>query len=695
MAIWSAEIKELETLYESLKGQLPDLDKELEHLIRTDDANVIMLYSRRCMEVIITDLCECELGRPRKTEPLKGIIDKLQKEEKVPSHIISSMHGLNELSTYGAHPKDFDPEQVKPVLNNLTIIIRWYLKHKELRIAGGIVQEQQIHADELSEVKAPVAGKPNRNIILVLASILVVAIIFIFPKIFKKDKFENIRDTDGKISVAVMPFDNLTGDTTLNWFGKGISSLIINGLGNSKELAVCDDNTMYEAMESLNQVYSAGISPSTAKDVARRVKVESYLSGSFQGSEDTYWILVNLVNTENGNIIWSSKVEGNLKSSAYLDLADSLCNEIKNYLEIKALENSADYELREVYPKSAEAYRYFIEGMNLVLNQNYESGIQSLKKAVEIDSAFTFASFFIAYAYGFSNMQQAVIWTEKTYNNKGKIPSKYQQWIELWHACYSTKNLIEINRYCDLLGKSGINTRLFWFDLGVTYMDFMKDYQKAVEDFEKVMEISKEKDDWKFLSFYDRFALALHKTGNHDREREVCNIGLRILPENSNWMFYRMAICALSRGDKSEADEVLSKYRSKHKELKTPEDNLELYLGLMYEEADILDQAETHFRKAHELGPQSYYLSTELARFLIYHDINTDEGMELISKLLEEKPDNNYALHLKGWGLYQKERYEESVQLLSKMWEISIGFDMDLYEHLEAAKKAVSGQKNN
>jgi hypothetical protein len=69
--------------------------------------------------------------------------------------------------------------------------------------------------------------------------------------------------------------------------------------------------------------------------------------------------------------------------------------------------------------------------------------------------------------------------------------------------------------------------------------------------------------------------------------------------------------------------------------------------------------------------------------------------MELISKLLEEKPDNNYALHLKGWGLYQKERYEESVQLLSKMWEISIGFDMDLYEHLEAAKKAVSGQKNN
>jgi Tol biopolymer transport system component len=131
MAIWTSEIKELEKLFESLKGHLLELEKELERLIKADDENMILLYSRRCLEVIITDLCECELKRPRKTEPLKGIIDKLYKEEKVPSHIITSMHGLNELSTYGAHPKDFDPKQIKPVLVNLDIIIKWYLKYKE------------------------------------------------------------------------------------------------------------------------------------------------------------------------------------------------------------------------------------------------------------------------------------------------------------------------------------------------------------------------------------------------------------------------------------------------------------------------------------------------------------------------------------------------------------------------------------
>jgi len=111
MQIWSAEIKELEKLYESLKGQLPDLEKELERLIKADDENMILLYSRRYLEVIITGLCECELKRDRGTEPLKGIIDKLNKEKKIPAHIIASMHGLNELSTFGTLPKDFDPEQ--------------------------------------------------------------------------------------------------------------------------------------------------------------------------------------------------------------------------------------------------------------------------------------------------------------------------------------------------------------------------------------------------------------------------------------------------------------------------------------------------------------------------------------------------------------------------------------------------------
>ena len=105
MAIWSTEIKELERLNISLMGNFPELEKEMGQPVKTEDENVAMLYSRRCLEIIVTDLCECELKRPRKTESLKGIIDKLHREEKVISRILTSMHRLNDLSTYGTHPK--------------------------------------------------------------------------------------------------------------------------------------------------------------------------------------------------------------------------------------------------------------------------------------------------------------------------------------------------------------------------------------------------------------------------------------------------------------------------------------------------------------------------------------------------------------------------------------------------------------
>jgi TolB-like protein len=738
MQIWSTEIKELESLSKSIRGKLPDLEKELGQLLKFDDANVILLYSRRCLEIIINDLCENELKRPRKTEPLKGVIDKLSHEEKVPSHIIASMEGLNSLSTFGAHPKDFDPEQLKPVLSNLAIIIKWYLKSKEekekakaeaeegyrVQGSGYKVQEEELQGTghrlqgigdrgpgvesqdrRTSEMEVKIKGykEPDhisnawkKPTIIISGTLIVVIVLYIVLdqlNIFRKDKFEDIRDSNGKISIAVMPFENMTGDTTLNWFQKGISSLIINGLGNSSELAVLDDQTMYEAIDGMNQVYTAGISPSMAKEVAKKVKAETYISGSFQGREDTYWVLVNLVNTESGKIIWTNKITGNLKSSGYLDLADSLCNEIKNHLEIKALENVADYEFRDVYPKSAEAYRYFIEGMNSVLNMNYESGIQSLKKALEIDSTFTLASFYLSYAYSVIFSPEQHKWLDKAYRHKDRIPTKYQLWMDMWYACQYGNSVKDVSRDCDLLAKSGINTRLFWSDIAVTYCDFTHEYEKAIPAFEKVMEISQERGtDWKFIQFYDRFLTALHNVGNHEREKEISDIGLKILPDNSNTFFNHMAVCALSQGKMKEADEILTKYIAKRKELGTSESRLEGFLGGIYMRANIIDQAEIHYRKAYKLNPQNVDRIYELADFLINKDINVTEGMELVEKAMAILPDNLVLLRLKGRGLYKQGKYEEAVQLLRKVQESWSGADYDLSVYLPEAEQALANQ---
>jgi TolB-like protein/Tfp pilus assembly protein PilF len=700
MQIWSVEIKELETLYTSLKGQLPDLEKELEQLIETKDANVILIYSRRCLEVIITDLCENELKRPRKTEPLKGIIDKLGHEEKVPSHIIVSMQYLNSLSTFGAHPKDFDPEQIKPVLNNLIIIIKWYLKYKTEK--AELVRNEKVteHTDERSaDIKEPIhIHKSRKRPFIIVSGILIVAIILFFVfdpfNFFRKDKFEDLRDPNGKISIAVMPFENQTGDTTLNWFQRGISSLIINGLGNSSELAVLDDHTMFEVMESMNQVYTAGISPSIAKEVAKKVKAETYISGSFQGREDAYWILVNLVNTESGEIIWTNKVEGNLKSSSYLDLADSLCNEIKNYLEIKALENVADFDFREAYPNSAEAYRYFIEGMNLILAEDYEPAIQSLKKALEIDSTFTFASFYIAFAYNYSSQfEECVLWTEKAYNSKNRLPYKYQPLLEIWYACSISKNLSDIIRYCRQFEESGIQSRLLWFDLGTTYISYPVQFEKAVAAFDKVMQMSLERGGyWEYDNFYNWYVWALHNVGQHEKEKEICDIGLSINHGNF-YCISQQVICCLFRGDSLAAEKNIKKLKSMVKEdYNWSESKIELWMGHLYLNATDSIEAEKHYRNAYNLDDTDISYMLNLAKVLINAEININEGMELVQKALIIDPENNWADWLKGRGLYKQGKFEEAVILLRRAKGNWLSFHPELHHDVQEAEQALANK---
>ena len=260
MAIWSAEIRELEKLHESLKGQFPDLEKELELLIRTEDANVIMLYSRRCLEVIITDLCECELKRPRKTEPLKGIIDKLHKEGKVPSNIITSMDHLNSLSAYGAHPKDFDPEQVKPVLNNLAIIIKWYLKYKDFQIVKQKLKEggYDVSHSDVSEIEK---------------------------------------------SIAVLPFVDMSPEKDQDYFCDGIAEEIINTLSHIKNFKVIARTSAFAFKDKQVDI----------REIGRILGVETLLEGSIRKADNRLRITAQLIKVADGSHIWSERYDRDMK----------------------------------------------------------------------------------------------------------------------------------------------------------------------------------------------------------------------------------------------------------------------------------------------------------------------------------------------------------------------------------------------
>jgi TolB-like protein len=358
MTLWSAEIKELEALHTSIKGRFPELEKELNQLIETKDANVVLLYSRRCLEVIITDLCESELKRPRKTEPLKGIIDKLHHEEKVPANIIASMQSLNSLSTFGAHPKEFDSEQVKPVLNNLSIIIKWFLKYKGSQVIG--IPESDEERDISKNEIIPAAKK----------------------------------------SIIVLPFENISPDPDQEYFSDGLTEEIITDLSHIHYLLVISRSS---AMTFKGTKKKIG-------EIAKDVNVRYVLEGSVRKAGNNLRITAQLIDGMTDSHLWAEKYSGTLDD--IFDIQEKVSRSIVEALKLKLTSGETQSILKRPI-ENIQAYEYYLKGYYSAYSTFTEDGLHKARQYYEAALKITGNNAFLYAALGNVYLEYAHIWIKQ------------------------------------------------------------------------------------------------------------------------------------------------------------------------------------------------------------------------------------------------------------------------------------------
>jgi TolB-like protein len=402
MTIWFAEIKELETLYKSLQGHLPDLEKELEKLTKADDENMVLLYARRSLEVIITDLCECELKRPRKTEPLKGIIDKLNKEQKVPSHIFISMDHLNTISAYGAHPKDFDPRQIKPVLNNLTIIIEWYQQYKDNQTISQAKPEESTYEGKLPADSPEVSHKPQKGLIFLISGLLLVVVIIVLS-LFVFDIFGGKKQTkEIEKSIAVLPFKLLSDEPDKQYLADGMMDAILLHLSKIEDLRVM-------SRTSVEQYRETG---KTMTEIGRELGVSYLMEGSFQKYGDNVRLIVQLIKTGREGHLWANEYDRNWNDifSVQSEVAQTIARELDAVITPEEKQT-----IEKIPTTNLTAYDFYQQGREELVNYRWGNGnkVSLIKaenlyqKALEYDSTF---------AGAYSGL--AMVYRTKYYSNK-------------------------------------------------------------------------------------------------------------------------------------------------------------------------------------------------------------------------------------------------------------------------------------
>jgi tetratricopeptide (TPR) repeat protein len=679
-------------------------------LIKSEDANVILLYSRRCLEVIITDLCEYELKRPRKTEPLKGIIDKLHKEDKIPSNIVSSMYGLNDLSTYGAHPKDFDPEQVKPVLNNLAIIVKWYLKYKNVvalsktegegekgRSRDEPLKEEEIKVRKEKQEKPAKAGKRKLISIVTIVATLIIAAILVYPKIFKKDTLEKLRSSGERISVAVLPFQNMTNDTILNVWEEGIQNDLISFLSNYKELKVIQIESIKNVLQSRDFTDYTSISSSVASTISQKLDANIFIYGSIKQAGSTMRVNAQLVNSKTKEALKTIEINEPLKEGMILPIIDSLKRMVRDFLIISKLAEKVvpDYQYF-ASTNSPEAYNYFVYGQNAYRKGDNSTAVKMYLQAVAKDTNFIYGIIQLTLAYrNLGLYKESKEWCIRVYKKRDQMPMQQKIYTN-WIYAFIFETPYDEIKYLKQFQEIDDQLPVIYYSLGRNY-SLLYQYDKTILELDKALKLyDKSGSKPYFYGNYAALGSAYHKTGKYKKEKQLYEKAEQDFPDNPT-IIYRQAILALSEGKSETANDYIEKYRSVLKENSATEATITSSLASIYTEAEILNKAEEYYRQALSIEPNSLERMNTLAYFLIINDRNINEGLELIDQALELSPDHYNYLHTKGWGLYKQGKYQEALEMLQKSWDLrreKAVYNHEAYLHLEEAKKAVAREKN-
>ncbi len=565
------------------------------------------------------------------------------------------------------------------------------------------VEEKKLHKELLVEIKKE--EKRNEHVKLtkltkpkLLSGSIIIAfvivIVLFYPKIFNKDRFKNLKDKSGRISIAVMPFQNMTNDSIWNVWQDGIQNELINNLTNSEEFKVRRIESITGLLQTKGLTNYASITPSVASTISQKLDANVLIYGSIKQAGTTLRVNAQLIDSKTEEAFKSFQIDGATEN--ILHIIDSLSAMVKNFLIISILEKDVTLDTRHIlYTNSAEAYRYFIDGDNAYWIGDFPTSIKLFSQAIAIDSTFTLPTLMISMAYGNQFLyDQAKKWCLKAYKKRDQMLMQYKiltNWVYAWYF----ENPYEEIKYLKQLQEFDDQLPFVYWQSGEGY-NCLHQFDKAIPEFETALEIYNKwgsKPSWVFN--YTMLGYAFHKTGQYKKEKSLYKKAELDFPDDPK-LVYRQTVLSLTEGDTVAANRYIEKYISVCKDNSDPEANIITNLASVYSESSILNKAEEYYRKALSLEPEKPDRLNNLAYFLIDKDRNINEGLELIDKALGLSPDDYNLIHTKGWGLYKQGKYQEALDVLQKSWDLrreKAIYDHEAFLHLEAAKKAVANQK--
>ena len=191
----------------------------------------------------------------------------------------------------------------------------------------------------------------------------------------------------GSPSIAVLAFDNLSGDADDIFLAEGFAEDIITELARHREIPVL-------ARSSSMSLQGADKAPQNA---ARALGVRYILDGSMRRVSDTLRLTVRLVEAPTGTTLWSGRYD--MTAAEIVSTQDEIVERIAGTLYSEVRETEKTQSLRRP-PRDLEVYELAMRGLALkhrFTAESYREGRTALQRAIELDPLYAPAYAYLGY----------------------------------------------------------------------------------------------------------------------------------------------------------------------------------------------------------------------------------------------------------------------------------------------------------
>ena len=189
-----------------------------------------------------------------------------------------------------------------------------------------------------------------------------------------------------KPSLAVLPFQNMSGDIEQEYFADGIVEDIITALSRFRWLLVIARNTSFTYKGKAVDI----------KQVGKELGVRYVLEGSVRKAGGRVRITGQLIEAETGSHLWADKVDGALAD--VFDLQDQVTRSVVGAIA-PALELAEAERSRRKPTANLDSYDLFLRGSSAIWEGRLRDAIRHLKQAIQKDPRYAEAYGLCAGAY--------------------------------------------------------------------------------------------------------------------------------------------------------------------------------------------------------------------------------------------------------------------------------------------------------